>query len=182
MKFTTNYSPSLADFSSMKKEDLIEFNQWFMENLPYCLDELLQSVWKTPGFEDWNADFSVVSLGVLGEWLSTKIKKRELTNQEIAASEKNSPNFIYDWVFTDETKSWIVCVGTYYGQVIIKNNPSLKWRQELENKNLADYGQPIIVGKGVVPYNPIRVVNVISHGILEGTKTGKRLQETYYFR
>lgn len=182
MKFTTNYSPALTDFSSMKKEELIEFNQWFMENLHYCLDELIQSVWKTSGFEDWNADFSVDSLGVLGEWLSTKVEKRELTPQEIAVIENNSPNFVSNWVLTDETKSWIVCVGMYYGQVILKNNPFLKWKQELKDRNLADYGQPIIVGKGAMPYNPIRVVDVISHGILEGTKTGKRLQETYYFR
>ncbi|WP_162234925.1 hypothetical protein, partial [Pseudomonas cannabina] len=39
------------------------------------LDDLIHEIWKTPGFEDWSADFTPSSLDTLGEWLAHRIMK-----------------------------------------------------------------------------------------------------------
>jgi len=37
-------------FASMTKKELSDFYEWFVINLPYCLDNLIQAVWQTSGF------------------------------------------------------------------------------------------------------------------------------------
>jgi hypothetical protein len=165
----------------MGKSDLEEFYEWFMSNLPYCIEELMQLVRSTPGFENWNPDYSPDSLNSLGDWFSLKANKRGLSQKEIDAlsSSKSGSVETSPWDLTDETKTLAVYVGMYYGQVALENFPSLKWKQQLENKKLADFGQPVIVGGGFVPCNPVRVANAFAWGIIDGSRSGSRLRETY---
>ncbi|WP_248767180.1 hypothetical protein [Pseudomonas sp. MWU12-2345] len=181
MEFTTSYSPVTMAFASMTKKELSDFYKWFMLNLPYCLDELIQAVWKTSGFESWSADFSPESLGMLGEWFAARVERRDLTPGEIdeIKSKMTSVIEVTTWGLTCESESLAVCVGMYYGQVAIKNNPLLSWEQLKGSKKLADYGQPVISGLGVVPINPVRVANALAFGIVRGSKTGSRLRESY---
>jgi len=180
-KFTTNYSPTTAAFAAMTKEDLGHFYQWFMTNLPYCIEELMQLVRSTPGFESWSPDYSPESLDALGEWFAGKAKKRDLTRDEVEAikSRMAVPVEIPSWDLTEETKSLSVYVGMYYGQVALQNNPAIKWDQPLENKKMADFGQPVVAGHGVVPINPVRVANSLACGLVDGTKTGGSLRKAY---
>jgi len=180
-KFTTNYSPTTAAFVSMTKEELGHFFQWFMTNLPYCIEELMQLVRSTPGFESWNPDYSAGSLDAVGEWLAAKAKKRDLTQDEVEAvkSRMTSPVGVPSWDLTEETKSLAVYVGMYCGQVALQNNHALRWEQPLENKKMADFGQPVVVGPGVVPINPVRVANSFACGLVDGTKTGGNLRKAY---
>ncbi|MDY7560890.1 hypothetical protein QN366_21890 [Pseudomonas sp. CCC3.2] len=181
MKFTTSYSPVTMKFASMTEAELSDFYNWFIVNLPYFLDELIQAVWKTPGFEGWSADFSPESLDMLGEWFAARVESRDLSPEEIdeLKSEITSAVEIATWELTSETKSLAVFIGMYYGQVAIKNNPKLSWKQVKANMKLADFGQPVISGPGVVPINPVRVANVLACGIARGSKTGSRLRGSY---
>ena len=63
-------------------------------------------------------------------------------------------------------------VGFYLSQVFIRNHPSLKWPQYLGGKTRVDYGQPLLVGFGVLSFNPIRMV--LAGGIPRWTGTGLR--------
>ena len=167
----------------MDKKKLEEFYQWFMASLPYCIEELMQLVANTQGFENWEADDSPSSLDGLGAWFATKVKKRDYTLEEIE-SIKNSfkPEFQIDfvtWDLTDETKSLALYVGMYYGEVALKNNSLLKWEQCLGSKKMADYGQPILNGEGIVPMNPVGVAHSIAFGLLDGTKDGGALRKGY---
>lgn len=183
MIFATSYSPVTMAFASMTKKELSDFYEWFIINLPYCLDDLIQAVWKTSGFESWNADFSPESLDMLGDWFATRVETRDLSLEEIDGikNKMTSAIEITTWDLTSETKSLAVCVGMYYGQVAIKNNPLLSWEQLKGNKRLADYGRPVISGSGVVPLNPVRVANVLACGIARGSKTGSRLRGAYEY-
>jgi hypothetical protein len=180
-KFTTSYSPVTTAFLSMAKEDLDHFYQWFMTNLPYCIEELVQLVRSTPGFENWNPDYSPRSLDVLGEWFAVKAKKRDLTQDEMETikSRMTTAVGVLSWELSEETKSLSVFIGMYYGQVAIQNNPSLKWVQLLENKKLADFGQPVVTGPGVVPINPVRVANSFTYGLIDGSKNASNLRKVY---
>jgi len=165
----------------MDKIKLKEFYQWFMTSLPYCIEELMQLVANTPGFENWNADDSPNSLNGLGAWFATKVKKREFAPDEVEAIKNKlmRPVKFSAWDLTDETKSLALYVGMYYGEVALKNNPLLKWEQLLSSKKFADYGQPILNGVGVVPINPVRVAHSIAYGFVDGAKDGKELRKAY---
>lgn len=178
MKFTTAYTPVTTAFALMTKKELSDFYEGFILNVPYCLDELIQSVWQTPGFDSWRADFSPESLGALGEWFAIKLKKTKSSSDAVQFSTvaQASPA---DWDLTDEEKSSAVKVGMYYGEVAIRNHPLLSWMQLKGSKKLADYGQPVIGGPGIIPTNPVRVANAFAWGIADGSRTGSRLQETY---
>lgn len=179
--FTTSYSPATTAFASMTKEELAHFYHWFMTNLPYCIEELMQLVRSTPGFEGWNPDYSPESLNALGEWFVGKVQKRDLTQNEVETLECSATTSvgIPAWDLTDETKSLSVYVGMYYGQVAVQNVPAVTWKQSLENKKMADFGQPVVAGPGVVPINPVRVANSFACGLIDGTKTGANLRKAY---
>jgi len=53
----------------------------------------------------------------------------------------------------------------------------LKWDQSLKNPRFADYGQPVIMGFGAVPLNPVRVCVTTAYGI--SRKKPARLGELY---
>ncbi|WP_157683025.1 hypothetical protein [Burkholderia ubonensis] len=181
MEFSTSYSPVTMAFISMTKAELKKFYEWFMLNLPYCIEELMQLVRTTPGFEDWYPDCTPDSLGTLGAWLERKVQRRDLTAEEIKSIRAGltRPIEIAEWDLTDETKSLALYVGMYYGEVALKNNPMLKWEQQMGNKRLADFGQPVIIGPGIVPINPVRIANSIAYGLVDGTKKGGQLREVY---
>lgn len=178
----TNYSPNSEIFLKMDKKKLKEFYQWFMTSLPYCIEELMQLITNTTGFESWDADDSPNSLDGLGAWFATKVKKREFTSEEIETikSKQMMPIEFASWDLTDETKSLALYVGMYYGEVALRNNPLLKWEQLLGSRKFADYGQPILRGPGIVPINPVRVAHSIARGfITDGKKDGAELRKAY---
>jgi hypothetical protein len=142
MKFTPFYNPVTVAFTSKTPSDLKCFYDDFIINIPYCLDELIQMVWRTPGFEDWNADFSPESLGGLGEWVATKVYKRD---ESLGGEHRSSPLQQSSIVvcLSEEEEALAVKVGMYYGEVAVRNNPSLSWFQLKGSKKLADYGQPV---------------------------------------
>lgn len=167
----------------MKKGELKEFYEWFMLNLPYFVEELMQLVRSTQGFENWFPDCSPRSLESLGTWLAGKIEKRDLTSGEIEgiASRLGRDVEIPPWDLTDETRRLITYVGMYYGDVALHNVPNVRWEQQLGSKRLADYGQLTISGGGVVPINPIRIVNSFAYGVAGGEGDGKKLREMYEY-
>ena len=178
----TNYSQNSGVFLEMDKNKIKEFYQWFMESLPYCIEELMQMVVNTPGFEEWNADDSPNSLNELGAWFARKVEKQDFTLEEIEAikSKQVKPTNFATWELTDETKSLALYVGMYYGEVAIKNSPLLSWTQLLGSRKLADYGQPVLGGAGVVPINPVRVAHSIACGFIDnGTRDGMDLRKAY---
>ncbi|WP_367374520.1 hypothetical protein [Pseudomonas lini] len=178
MSFTTTYTPVTTAFASMTKKELRDFYGGFVLNLPYCLDELIQAVWQTRGFESWNADFSPESLDVLGEWFATKIQKRDLSSEGVTCSTVGQIS-LDARDLADEEKTLAVKVGMYYGEVAIRNHPSLSWMQLKGSKKLADYGQPVVAGPSIIPTNPVRVANAFAWGIADGSRVGSRLRETY---
>lgn len=179
----TNYSPNSEIFLAMDKKKLKEFFQWFMEIKPYCIEELMQLIRNTPGFESWEADDSPESLDGLGEWFAKNVSKRDYTLEEVDSIKNRfdtHPKIEFPtWDLTDEAKSLALYVGMYYGDVALKNNTSLKWEQCLGSKKFSDYGQPVLNGQGFVSINPVRVAHSVAFGLINGTKTERDLRKGY---
>lgn len=183
MKFTTAYSPVTTAFVSMSANERDAFYKWFMLNKPYYLDELIHTVWQTPGYEGWSADFSPESLGLLGEWLFFIIttKYQLLRDDRVEKEFLSGVNKVEAELLSDQEKSLAVMVGMYYGDVAVRNNPGLCWVQLNGSKKEADYGQPVISGPGLLPTNPVRVSNAFACGFADGSRNGSRLRETYEY-
>jgi hypothetical protein len=186
MKFTTFYRPDNDAFRSMEKKDIKEFYEGFVASLPSCLEQLVLAIRTTPGFEKWNADYSPDSLDILGNWFMTQVKTREITAEELASIQSKlvSPMEIGTWTLSNETLTLAVLVGMYYGQVAVTNLPGVKWELSFHmfgKRKMADYGQPILNGVGVVPINPVRVANSLAYGFADRSATGKRLREAYEY-
>ena len=179
----TNYSPNSEIFLQMSTTRLSDFYRWFMEIKPYCLEELMQLVTTTCGFDNWVADDTPESLYVLGLWFFSKVQKRDFTEEEMSWLTKNqdkSTDFL-TWDLTEQTKSYALFIGMYYGEVAIKNGKNIRWEHLVSDKRRADYGQPILVGQKNVPINPVRVAHSLAYRYLSGNANADALRKAYDF-
>lgn len=181
MTYATIQPPFTLKFREMSKKEIKEYFAWFHNVLPRRLDELANAVNQTPGFEAWVADFTPASLDQLGEWFTTQVETRLRTKDEL--EEIRDRSFISIDIPTEEltnrTFSLAMDVGMYLSQVFLKTHPTLQWEQQTGNKKYADYGQPVLVGFGPVPLNPVRLLVTLAYGVANKKKTGKRLRELY---
>lgn len=181
MTYTTIQPPFTLKFREMSKKELKDYFAWFQNILPHRLDELASAVQKTPGFETWRADFTPESLGLLGEWFAAQVAMRPRTKDEIQEIKWNSayPIDVPGEELTNRTFSLAMDVGMYLSQVFLKKHPTLRWDQPFGNKKFVDYGQPVLMEFGVVPFNPVRMLVTLAYGVASKSDSGKSLRELY---
>ncbi|MGZ0080524.1 hypothetical protein ACWAU0_22410 (plasmid) [Methylomonas sp. YC3] len=165
----------------MSKKELRDYFAWFQNILPERLDELRNAVQQTQGFESWQADFTAASLDPLGNWLAAQVESRPRTDDEIQEIKAHSsfPIEVPEEELSNQTFSLAIDVGMYLSMVFLTNYPSLRWDQRFGNKKDADYGQPVLVGFGSVPFNPVWMLVTLAYGVLSKRKTGKSLRDLY---
>jgi len=171
--------PFELGFREMSKRDLRIYYSWFMEVLPKRVSVLEAAVRES--LDSWRADFSPGSLDLLGEWFVSQVALRDRTKEEmdVIRSKLLFPVEVDEWELTDRTFSLALDVGMYFGGVVVGNVSGVKWDQLLKDRRYADYGQPVIVGLGVVPLNPVRICIVLAHAIASGEQGGARLRALY---
>jgi hypothetical protein len=166
-------------FAEMTKKELREYDRWFHDVLPQRIGELEKAMNSSAGFEGWKPSYTPGSLDSLGNWFASQVETRPHTPDEL----KNIPPHIRDWVsggeLTDRTISLAMDVGMYFSQVFLRNNSSLKWDQIFGSKRFVDYGEPVLVGFGKVPFNPVRMMLTLAYGLASNTKDGQRLRGIY---
>jgi hypothetical protein len=165
----------------MSKQELRDYFRWFFDVLPTRIRELADAVRETTGFETWQPDETPASLDALGNWFASQAQTRQRTQQErqAIASRSTYPIEIPNEELTNRTFSLAMDIGMYLSQVLLKNHPSLQWEQPLGNKKFIDYGQPVLVGFGAVPFNPVRMLVTLAYGLVIKKETEKGLRELY---
>lgn len=160
MAYTTIQPPFTLKFREMSKAELKSYYAWFMKVLPERIAGLEAAVQTSSTHRSWRADASPESLAALGEWLASQVETRARTQEELdeVRSRLSSPIDVPAEDLTNRTFSLAMDVGMYFSQVILKNLPGTTWDQPLKNSRFADYGQPVLMGFGSVPLNPVRVV------------------------
>ncbi len=140
--------PFTLEFVKMKKGELKDYDKWFHSQVPVRVQELARTVRETPEFHSWQADCSPESLLSLAAWLQMEVETRPRTEEEIRdwAQDNPYPIEIPTRTLTNRSYSLAVDAGIYLSQVLVKSHPSLRWRQTLDDKRNADYGQPVLVG------------------------------------
>lgn len=181
MTYVTIQPPFTLKFREMSKSELKKYFEWFRNILPQRLDGLTRVVRATPGFEEWEADFSPISLELLGAWFAAQVETRARTQGEIHEIENRSPFSIevpgYD--LTNRTFSIAMDVAMYLSQIFLRSHPALRWDQPFGSKKFIDYGQPVLIGFGAAPFNPVRMLVTLAYGIASKRENGKGLRELY---
>jgi hypothetical protein len=171
--------PFTLQFRQMSKSELKAYYAWFMEVLQERVAQLLEAVHET--VPTWRADCSPGSLDALGDWFVSQVQVRPRTGDEIAdlRSKLALPIEIPGEELTNRTLSLAMDIGMYFGKVVLASLPHTKWDQPLKNEKFADYGQPVIMGFGSVPLNPVRISISFAYGIARAERGGGRLRELY---
>jgi hypothetical protein len=179
MNYAIIQPPFPLQFRDMSKTELETYGAWFHQVSPDRIAELTRAVKRTPGYEHWEPNATPESLDDLGRWFEGKVETRRKTAEEIeeTRTKLTFPIDIPELELTDESFSLAMDVGIYFGQVILKNLTGTRWDQPLKNKKFADYGQPVIMGFGTVPLNPVRVLVMTAYGV--SRKKPARLRELY---
>jgi hypothetical protein len=181
MTYAIIQPPFELTFKERSKEDLKNYWEWFHSALPERITELTRAVNRTPGFHAWKSDATPESLGLLGEWFRGQV---ETTQETMEESEEVKARLTFlaglsEEELTIKTFSLAVDVGMYFGQVILKNVPGTRWDQPVRNKNFADYGQPVIMGCGTVPLNPVRIAVTLAYAFAANEQPANRLRALY---
>ena len=181
MTYATIQPPFTLKFREMSKKELKDYFAWFQNTLPQRLDVLTDAVKQTPGFETWQADSTPESLELLGNWFAMQVETRPRTDDEIQEIKDRStyPIEIPEDELTNRTFSLAIDVGMYLSQVFLKNYPALQWDQPFGSKKFVDYGQPVLVGFGAAPFNPVGMLVTRAYGVASKSGTGKSLRELY---
>lgn len=170
MTYSTIQPPFSLQFKTMSKRELHAYRDWFHHVMPDRLSELTRAVKDTPGYHDWSPSFSPESLGPLGHWLEGQVHTRKKTPREIEEDRAQLvfPIDVPNHDLTSRSLSLAIDVGMYFARVVLENLHGTYWDQPLTNNKFADYGQPVIIGFGPIPLNPVRVVVTTAYGIAKG--------------
>jgi len=165
----------------MSKGELSDYARWFHGIADERMSELAAAVRATPGCESWVATFKPESLQSLGEWFANSIETRPRTPDELAELKLRGDLLLsgYDVDLTNRSFSLAVDVGIYLARTFERAYPHLVWKQFLDDRRFADYGQPVLTGFGQVPLNPVRIAVTLAYGLASGKRTGNRLREIY---
>jgi hypothetical protein len=181
MVYETIKPPFTLKFREMSRRELGDYARWFHENIEQRISQLEQAVRATPGYESWAATYQRDSLDALGDWFATQVSTRPRTEEEVAELQAGSALLspVPSVDLTNKSFSLAIDVGMYFARTLERAHPQLTWKQLLDSKNSADYGQPILTGFGPVPLNPVRIALTLAYGIAAGKQNGKRLEEIF---
>jgi hypothetical protein len=173
--------PFTLKFREMSRQELNDYFEWFQIVRPQRIEELIQAVKESPGFEDWRADYSPGSLVRLGEWFAAQVETRPRTAEELeqVRRQQTFPIDVPGQELTNRTFSLAIDVGMYVSGVFLRNHPGLRWTALFGNKQSIDYGQPVLVEFVNSPFNPVQMMVTQAYGLVDKTYKKGRLRELY---
>ena len=184
MQYKIIQPPFTLKFRSMSREEAANYFDWFMQQIPIRIAVLEQAVQSVAGYETWQADYTPKSLERLGQWFYEHVETRERTRGEKEAIYTQAPDWfgrveIQDWELTNQTFSLAMDIGMYFGFLLEKELPGLKWIMVKKPKNDANFQQPALVGTGKLILNPVWILVTYAYGIVSGTDGPEKLRELY---
>jgi hypothetical protein len=181
MMYETIQPPFTLKFREMSKQELGDYGRWFHASVQQRISLLEEAVRATPGYQTWTTTYQRDSLDTLGDWFAAEVSTRPRTKEEMAELQASSALLSSPppVELTNRSFSLAIDVGMYFARTLERAYPQLTWKQFLDNKRFADYGQPVLTGFGPVPLNPVRVAITLAYGIADGKRSGKRLGEMF---
>ncbi len=179
--------PIPLDFSNRTKKELKIYYTWYIDIMSERLEQLIKIIKDTPGYKDWNANYSPKSLEKLGRWFYENIEIRKRTKKEKDEIYNNAKEWfkqveIQNWQLTTQTLSLVFDIGMYLINVFIKNNSKLRIQHQITgSKKDSNYGKPVIIGfKFNMAFDATEIASVLAYGFADKTSDWKELKEVYY--
>jgi len=171
-------------FQDLDRSDAKKFFDWFQEQIQTRTDVLALYIHSTPGFENWEKDFSPQSLEILGTWFCQQVTTKKRSEKEIEDIYSKAPDWfktiqVPDVDISAVTVSISVDIAMYLSQVMQKNVAGLQWKLITSPRSSVNYHQPVLAGKGKMVFNPINIIVTYAYGIIRGSKGPERLRELY---
>jgi hypothetical protein len=176
-----NNLPFGFDFSNRNRKELREYSEWFFQNKRIRIAELCSAVDSFIG-KTWNNDFSVRSFDELNYFLLSNIESKPLSEEELIVKRNNIPSYIdvETWDLTIKSRSLLIDIGIYWGEVIIKNHSQLHWEQYFpRNKKSIDYGHMVIMLGNNPPINPVWLMYIQGLKVIGGESSQDLLNRLY---
>ena len=176
-----NNLPIDYQFSIKTKDELKLYGVWFTENKNIRIAYLKASVKITKGFENWEADFTPESLKGLGKWLYENVETEKIPKKEYNKKRAETPSYIEvpDWDLTIKTRSLLVDVGIYFGEVFINTYQGLKWEQYFSKiKKDIDNGH-LVIDLKKDSINPVWLLYIFGLGVAKKTKNENSLYDLF---
>jgi hypothetical protein len=161
--------PLRGSFRDLSRKELRDYYEWYLRQIATRIS-VLNDIVNTGELPHWAADHTPCSLLALGDWLQSNLALRPQEGEQetvrlfqgLAGANEQ----------TDTSLSLCVDTGMYLSSVLTKNCSSLKWHQPLSSKMDVDYGQPVLRGFGVAPFNPSRMLITFGYSLVSGNSTG----------
>lgn len=155
----------LKSFDDMNKKETQQYFDWFMSIREERISKLESYICNVSGYI--NLDQSPESLIPLWEWFEGQIEWETVSEEELRNEKENYPKWMHVWLEQYDKKESLqtiaiaVDIATYFGDVLIYNNPKIVWGYRCKPKALDGRNQPILIGfKGDVCVNPRRLISV----------------------
>lgn len=181
MKYKVIQPPFTLKFHEMAKGELREYGEWLHSVTEERLTQLEATVRQTQGFEQWRATYTENSLDLLGEWFVAQVSVRPRTKEELNELHSRSPMLLNvdEYELTNQTFSLAIDIGLYVARMFLNSFSHVRWTQSFKSKKDIDYGQPVLIGFGKPPFNPLRMMVTLAYSISRGTESKDGLRQIY---
>ncbi|MEZ4400847.1 MAG: hypothetical protein R3B06_12555 [Kofleriaceae bacterium] len=147
--------PFTLQFPYMTEDKLRAYAAWFHDVTPARIAELARAIQRTPGFEGWQPDRSPSSLEGLGQWLQAQAEADDPGGEVADAGDAALADEL-----VNRTLFLGMDLGMYVAEVVLRNLLCIRWHQVFWDEQCADYGQPVLIGPGMAPINPVRLMAI----------------------
>ena len=171
-------------FREMDRAKAREYFSWFQNQISTRCQVLTEYVHTFIDYGNWESNFTVNSLDLLGEWLCKHVTTRKRSQEEMGSIYSYSPEWfksiqVPDYDLSISSASLCIDIGMYLGQVMILTISGLHWKLITKPIRSIDFQQPVLIGQGKVAFNPVRLVMVYAYGCIDGTRGSEGLREIY---
>ena len=175
--------PFTLKFDEMSKGELEDYASWLRDVFDERMIQLEAAIRATPDFARWKCTFTPESLGQLGDWFAREVRAQSPTPEKLVDLKLRGELRVSvpSVDLTTRISSIEIDVGLYLARTLEVAYPELVWKQFFNDKRSIDYGQPVLVGFGRMPLNPIRLSVNLAYGLATGNQTGKGLMEIYEY-
>lgn len=181
------YRPIIFPFESniceLSPKEAKYYHAWFLEQIPIRVNLLKQTISDTEHLPKATLDLSPRSLIELGDWYNHIIRKFRVMKKVpitknirfglLTKAESYSPKL------PNEVFSLAIDIGTYLGEVFIKNINGTRWDQIKKPKNHYAINQIVIMNDKNIECNPINLTIIFANKLATEKAVSSRLYELY---
>ena len=166
--------PYPLDFRNMSDKEACEYFEWFIQEIPKRLKELERVSYVS-------LDFSENSISLLGSWFGKFVETRPRTYEELEIEYQKSPSWLHQYIgrtiLTEETLSLCIDIAIYFGEVLRRRHPRLRWDFVKKPKRDAHLHQPVIVPfPHNMHLNPVPFLVNVAGGVFQGEEPATELR------